>query len=204
MKTTRLDGAVDSAVDSVRALARARAVRTLDRDRAFDRARALADTLESVIVRARALAHTYDRAHDRALADALASVLARACDLARDLACDLARDLAHDLENVDRARACDWFNINCFTAPAKNTQGNSGFNILRGPAFANWDLTLGKSWNFSEVRRLQFRTDFLNAFNQTQFGLPNAQVDVAGAGTITGVASNTAPRRIQFGLKLYF
>jgi len=29
----------------------------------------------------------------------------------------------------------------------------------------------------------------------------NAQVQ---PGTITGVASNTAPRRIQFGLKLYF
>jgi hypothetical protein len=98
----------------------------------------------------------------------------------------------------------DWFNINCFTAPAKNTQGNSGFNILRGPAFENWDLTLSKSWSFTEARRLQFRTDFLNAFNQVQFGLPNAQVDVAGAGTITGLASNAAPRRIQFGLKLYF
>jgi hypothetical protein len=85
-----------------------------------------------------------------------------------------------------------------------NTYGNSGFNILRGPTLRNWDLTLGKTWNFTEVKRLQFRTEFLNAFNQTAFGLPNAQVDVACAGTITGVASNTAPRRIQFGLKLYF
>jgi hypothetical protein len=98
----------------------------------------------------------------------------------------------------------DWFDTSCFTAPGVNLIGNSGFNILRGPALKSWDLTLGKTWNFSEYRRLQFRTEFLNAFNQTSFGLPNSQVDVAGAGTITGVASGTAPRRIQFGLKLYF
>ena len=98
----------------------------------------------------------------------------------------------------------NWFDTSCFTAPAVNTIGNSGFNILRGPTLRNWDLTFGKSWNFSEAKRLQFRTEFLNAFNQVAFGLPNAQVDVAGAGTIAGVASNTAPRRIQFGLKLYF
>jgi hypothetical protein len=97
-----------------------------------------------------------------------------------------------------------WFDTSCFTQPGVNLIGNSGFNILRGPTLRNWDLTLGKSWIFTETRKLQFRTEFLNAFNQTAFGLPNAQVDVAGAGTITGVASNTAPRRIQFGLKLYF
>lgn len=98
----------------------------------------------------------------------------------------------------------DWFNTSCFTAPAVNTYGNSGFYILRGPGLQNWDLTFSKSWIFMESRRVQFRTDFLNAFNQTVFGLPNTQVDTAGAGTITGVGSNTAPRRIQFGVKLYF
>src|SRR5262249_20377968 len=80
-----------------------------------------------------------------------------------------------------------WFDTSCFTAPGVNVIGNSGFNILRGPTLRNWDLTFSKSWNFSETRRLQFRTEFLNAFNQTAFGLPAAQVDVAGAGTISGV-----------------
>jgi hypothetical protein len=98
----------------------------------------------------------------------------------------------------------DWFNVSCFSAPAVNTYGNSGYNILRGPGLQNWDLTLSKQWYFGEVRRLQFRSDFLNAFNQVQFGLPNTSVDVPGAGTITGLATNTAPRRIQFALKLYF
>ena len=97
-----------------------------------------------------------------------------------------------------------WFDTSCFTEPGINIIGNSGFNILRGPTLRNWDLTFSKSWNFSETRRLQFRSEFLNAFNQTAFGLPSAQVDVAGAGTISGVVPNTAPRRIQFGLKLYF
>jgi hypothetical protein len=36
------------------------------------------------------------------------------------------------------------------------------------------------------------------------FASPNAQVDTAGAGAISGTLGGTYPRRIQFGLKLYF
>jgi hypothetical protein len=97
-----------------------------------------------------------------------------------------------------------WFDTNCFKPSAKNVFGNSGYNVLRGPALRDWDMTLGKNFQFTERMRLQFRADFLNIFNQVAFGTPNAQVDTPGAGTISGTLVGTYPRRIQFGLKLYF
>ena len=97
-----------------------------------------------------------------------------------------------------------WFDTSCFVPSAPNVFGNSGYNVLRGPALRSWDMTLGKNFQFTERMRLQFRADFLNIFNQVAFGTPNAQVDTPGAGTISGTLVGTYPRRIQFGLKLYF
>ena len=99
-----------------------------------------------------------------------------------------------------------WFNPSCFEASMPNVFGNTGTNVLRGPTLRNWDLAIGKNFKITETIRLQFRTEFLNAWNQVAFGNPNANVDPAndGAGTIRGVQANTFPRRIQFGLKMYF
>ncbi len=97
-----------------------------------------------------------------------------------------------------------WFDTNCFVASPVNVFGNSGYNILRGPALREWDMTLGKNFQLTEAIRLQFRGDLLNIFNQVVFSTPNAQVDTPGAGTISGTLGGTYPRRIQFGLKLYF
>jgi hypothetical protein len=97
-----------------------------------------------------------------------------------------------------------WFDTSCFVASPVNVFGNSGYNVLRGPALRDWDMTLGKNFQLNERMRLEFRGDFLNIFNQVVFASPNAQVDTAGAGAISGTLGGTYPRRIQFGLKLYF
>ena len=97
-----------------------------------------------------------------------------------------------------------WFNPSCFVLSPVNVFGNSGYDILRGPSWWNWDITLAKNFPLGEHRRVQFRADLLNAFNQVAFGSPNTEVDVPGAGTITSTVANTNPRLIQFGLKLYF
>ena len=52
----------------------------------------------------------------------------------------------------------------------------------------------------SESKRLQFRSDFVNAFNRVNFNVPNM---VLGAG-MGLVNSSQDPRNIQFALKFYF
>jgi hypothetical protein len=48
---------------------------------------------------------------------------------------------------------------------------------------------------------LQFRCDFINAFNHPNFEAPAVNVSNAGFGTIS---SAYPPRNIQFGLKFLF
>ena len=97
-----------------------------------------------------------------------------------------------------------WFDTSCFVAPSANgpfSIGNTGRNVLRGPRLLNWDLGMFKSFHFGETRRLQFRSEFFNFTNTTNFGLPAATVNTGTPGVIT----TAAPARIiQFGLKLYW
>lgn len=72
---------------------------------------------------------------------------------------------------------------------------------LRGPGYYNWDLSLQKNFQLTERFRLQFRSDFLNAFNAVNLAVPNTTV----ATSTTGVIQASQPaRNIQFALKLYY
>ena len=95
-----------------------------------------------------------------------------------------------------------WFDPAAFATPAQFTYGNSGRNILYGPGRVNFDFSVFKEFRIIEGLKLQFRTEFFNLFNHTQFDLPNAAIGASNAGTITGIVGT--PRQIQFGLKLAF
>jgi len=72
---------------------------------------------------------------------------------------------------------------------------------LRGPGLYNWDLSLQKNFHITERFKLQFRSDFLNAFNRVNLAAPNTTV----ATSTTGVINMSQPaRNIQFALKLYY
>ncbi|HKV47866.1 MAG TPA: hypothetical protein VJN69_07215 [Candidatus Acidoferrales bacterium] len=80
-------------------------------------------------------------------------------------------------------------------------------NAFAPPLNAETDLSLAKNIPFSERVRLQFKAEFFNLFNHTNFNTPNTVVltsATAGpsptAGQITSTA--TTSRQIQFGLKL--
>lgn len=92
--------------------------------------------------------------------------------------------------------------------PSNYTNNTSGFgncapqlSHLRGPGYYDWDISLQKNFQLTERFRLQFRSDFLNAFNRVNLAVPNTTVDQATTGVIN--ASQPA-RNIQFALKLYY
>lgn len=96
-----------------------------------------------------------------------------------------------------------WFTNNGnFAQPATGTFGNCAPQLggLRGPHYADLDLSLHKDFQMTERFRLQFRTDFVNAFNHVQFDAPNVTIGP----TMGQITSAEPPRNIQLALKLYF
>ena len=96
-----------------------------------------------------------------------------------------------------------WFvNDGQFTQPAAGTFGNCSPQLsdLRSPHYSDVDLSLHKDFPLTERFRLQFRSDFVNAFNHTQYNAPNM-----GYGSAMGqITSAQPPRNIQLALKLYY
>jgi Carboxypeptidase regulatory-like domain len=83
--------------------------------------------------------------------------------------------------------------------------GNSGVGIVFGPDQRNFDLVLIKRTSLKalgESANLEFRSEFFNAFNTTQFSNPVTNVSAVNFGVISTTAVN--PRIIQFALKLNF
>jgi hypothetical protein len=64
----------------------------------------------------------------------------------------------------------EWFNTSCFNQPLAGQFGTVGRNTLRQPGINNWDIGLGKTFNFTERIGLQFRVEGFNIFNHTQYG----------------------------------
>jgi hypothetical protein len=107
-----------------------------------------------------------------------------------------------------RARLNEWFNTACFAAPADFTFGNEPRTdpTLRGDGVRNFDFSVFKRTKFGpdEKLGLEFRTEFFNLFNRTQFAPPNASLGSATFGQVTSTYPGTNPRLIQFGLKFLF
>jgi hypothetical protein len=96
-----------------------------------------------------------------------------------------------------------WFtNTGQFTQPAAGTFGNCSPQLdgLRSPHYTDVDMSLHKDFPIRERFRLQFRTDFINAFNHVQYNAPNMSLG-STMGQITGAQP---PRNIQLALKLYY
>src|SRR5437870_1443291 len=96
-----------------------------------------------------------------------------------------------------------WFtNTGQFTDPAVGTFGNCApqLGALRSPRYTDVDLSLHKNFPITERFRLQFRTDFINAFNHVQYNAP----DMGLGSTMGQITSAQPPRNIQLALKLYY
>jgi hypothetical protein len=106
------------------------------------------------------------------------------------------------------AKLTEWFNTACFSAPADFTFGDEGRTdpTLRGDGVRNFDWALFKRTRFGpdEKLGLEFRAEFFNLFNRTQFAPPNTSFGSATFGEVTSSYPGTNPRLVQFGLKFLF
>lgn len=97
-----------------------------------------------------------------------------------------------------------WFNPTAFAQPAPYTFGNSGRDILRGPAWENLNFALAKNFKIrwlGEAGRLQVRAEAYDALNNPNFGMPDPNIGTSGVGVISSANTN---RLIQLGAKLSF
>jgi hypothetical protein len=110
-----------------------------------------------------------------------------------------------------------WFNPNAFAAPTPGTFGNAARDAFTGPGLKDVDLSLAKNVRLREGVRAQFRAEYFNVLNKTNFTTPNAVVYSTGptpakpttaavlsptAGVLTATA--TTSRQLQFALKFLF
>lgn len=103
-----------------------------------------------------------------------------------------------------------WFNTCAFTDPALGSFGNVGRNTIESPGYRTWDFSLFKFFQTSERTNLEFRAEFFNLLNHTNFLFANSGPQNGNNATILGTSqfgSLTAarpPRQIQFALKFSF
>jgi len=114
----------------------------------------------------------------------------------------------------------DWFAPSTFLGPKIGTFGSCGVGDVRGPGLFLVDLGIYKEFPIGETKRLEFRTEFLNAFNNVVFSAPNLNcgnyfapsasnplstpANLACGSTLGLITGSQGERNIQFALKFYF
>ena len=111
----------------------------------------------------------------------------------------------------------DWFNASCYAVQPFGTLGDVGRSSVGGPNLFELDASIIKETKVTEKLNAEFRAEFFNVLNHTNFGLPSNLDVVTGlpfaatlapsglpgeSGAIS--ATTTSSREIQFALKLTF
>jgi len=97
-----------------------------------------------------------------------------------------------------------YFNTTLFSAPPQDVKGNAGQGILRGPGLNNWDISLSKNFRPAEKFNVQFRAEFFNAFNHTQWRYVDTTYNDSPTSTFGWLTGAREPRIMQFGLRISF
>jgi len=113
---------------------------------------------------------------------------------------------------VNPGKPLDYIKTQCFAFPNPSTRfGDAGRNILVGPGILNLDTSLFRNIGALEKFHAQFRAEFFNVLNHTNFASPVVTTNntslfggngapISSAGVLT--STTTTSRQIQFGLKL--
>ena len=117
-----------------------------------------------------------------------------------------------NLESPDRVAGCNagngnhgklqWINPACFVAPPVGELGNASRVPATGPDFVNTDFSVIKQFGLPREMGLDFRAEFFNLFNHSQFGSPVNDVSSPGFGFVRSTVND--PRLIQLAPKLSF
>jgi Carboxypeptidase regulatory-like domain len=127
-----------------------------------------------------------------------------------DMVCNPAKGAPHQVN--------DWFNITCFAQPGSENGGNPNpyvagnapvyLDNVRTRGARNLDLSIYKTFKFTETKDLRFDISGYNMTNFAQYGYPsvNSVVGVASEGESFGVITNNVntPRQYQFGARFTF
>ena len=95
-----------------------------------------------------------------------------------------------------------WYNKAAFELVPSGTFGNAGRNILRGPGWATFDMSVQRRINFTDRVNATLRWDVFNLFDRANLGNPERNIASATAGVISALAGD--PRVMQFSLRLGF
>jgi hypothetical protein len=103
--------------------------------------------------------------------------------------------------------ASAWLNAAAFARITPNANspvqqfGSSGRNIAQGPGYADWDFSAFKNIPVTEGKEFQFRAEFFNFLNHTNFRLPDSDIS---SPTFNQILAAQPPRLIQLALKFNF
>jgi hypothetical protein len=98
-----------------------------------------------------------------------------------------------------------WLNSAAFAVPGADQLGTSAAILpnLRGPGFANEDLSLSKNTRIAERFNLELRLEAFDSFNRAIFGTPGSNIsNPSQFGVISSQANS--PRTCQIAMRLVF
>ncbi len=101
-----------------------------------------------------------------------------------------------------RNASCPAGGTDAFSVPTLYTYGNGSTNTMRNDGLVQFDISVLKSFHFSEARSIEFRGAFFNVFNHTTFATPVTNIDTSSAGQITSTLN--AARSVELAAKIYF
>ena len=95
-----------------------------------------------------------------------------------------------------------WFNVNAFAAPTPGTFGNMGRNVVYGPGMSAVNMSLIKTFSFTERLKLDFSANATNVLNHPSFALPDTKIGPGHVGKISGVS--VGARQMELVAKFRF
>jgi hypothetical protein len=87
-------------------------------------------------------------------------------------------------------------------APAPGAFGNFPRNLINSPNFSQVDISLTKTTRFFEKANVEFKANFINAFNHPSFAFSDITFDAANFGRINSIRGSE--RQINFILAINF